>query len=214
MTRHTRTCCSRPRTSSESTGSRQDLLGGERLGRVADQDGARLGQGLQARGDIHHVAHRGVLSGARHVADDDFAGIDADPQSQGTVEVGLLVDETCERFVHLQRSADRSVGVVLVGHGCPEQREDPVSEHLVDAPTEGRDVGDQALEAGVDQALDPLGVEVFGQRGVADEVSEHDRDDPPLLGRRRRHLVAARRAEPGAVGQRGVARSAGRHINA
>ncbi len=190
----------------------EDLLGSERRGRVTDQDAAGLGQGLEARGDIDDVTHRGVLGGARHVADDDFAGVDADPQSERTVEVGLLVDEAGERFVHLQRGTDRSVGVVLMRHGRPEEREDPVSEHLVDAAAEGRDVGDQALEAGVDQTLDPLGIEVLGQRRVPDEIGEHDRDHPTLLGGGRRHLLTTGRAEPGAVRQRGVARGAGGHI--
>ena len=163
----------------------QDLLGGERLGRVADQDAAGLGQALQPRGHVDHVAHRGVLGGARHVADDHLAGVDADPQL-GADRRGRVARRRIARAISCICSAARigSVGVVLVGHGRPEQREDPVSEHLVDPAAEGRDVGDQPLEAGVDQPLDPLGVEVLGQRRVPDEVGEHDRDHPTLLGGR------------------------------
>ena len=113
--------------------------------------------------------------------------------------------------MHLQRRADRTVGVVLVGHRGAEQGEDAIAEHLVDPATEGGDVGDQPFEARVDQPLDPLGVEVLGQRGVAHEVGEHDSDHPAFLRDCRRHLLATGGAEPRAVGQRGVTRRAGGH---
>ena len=66
--------------------------------------------------------------------------------------------------MHLQGSPDRPVGVVLVRDRSSEQREDPVAEHLVDATAESGDVGDQPFETGVDQPLDPLGIETLGQR--------------------------------------------------
>ncbi len=189
----------------------QDLLGRKRRRRIADQDATRIGQGLQPRRDVDHVAHRGVLRRAGHVADDDLARVDADAQLQRPIEVGLFLDESRERRVHLQRCANRPVGVVLMGHRGAEQGEDAIAEHLVDPAAEGGDVGDQSFEAGVDQPLDPLGVEVLGQGGVAHEVGEHDGDDTALFRDRRRHLLAARRAEPCAVGQRGVTRRAGGH---
>ena len=65
--------------------------------------------------------------------------------------------------------------------GCPEQREDPVAEHLVDAATEALDLVDQFDECPIYQAFHPLRVEVLGQRGVADEIGEQDGDDAAFL---------------------------------
>jgi hypothetical protein len=113
--------------------------------------------------------------------------------------------------VHLDRGPDRTIGVVLVSDRRAEQREDAVAEDLVDTTAEGGDVGDQPLEAGVDQPLHPLGIEVLGQCGVADEVGEDDRDEPPFFSDGGSDLVTARRAEACAVGQRCVARRAGGH---
>ncbi len=161
--------------------------------------------------DVDHVAHGGVFGGTGHVPDDDLAGVDTDAQLQRTVEVGLLGDETGERVVHLQRRPDGPIGIILVGDRRAEQREDAVTEDFVDTAAEAGDVGDQALEAGVDQALHPLGVEVLGQCGVADQIGEHDRDDTTLFGSGRRHLVPARGAEACSVGKRGVTRRASGH---
>ena len=58
-----------------------------------------------------------------------------------------------QRLLHPQRGAHRTLGVVLVGDGRAEQREDAVTEELVDPAAERRDVVDQALEARVDEPL-------------------------------------------------------------
>ena len=78
--------------------------------------------------------------------------------------------------------------------GSAEEGDDGVAQQLVDAPAELLDVGHEALEARLDEALDALGVEVLGERRVADEVGEQHGDDPPLLQRQRdgHHRVAAR----------------------
>ncbi len=189
----------------------QDLLGGERGGRVADQDSTRLGQCLQPRGHVDDVAHRGVLGRSGHVPDDDFAGVDTDTQLQRAIEIGLLGHEAGKRLVHLHRCTNGPVGIVLVGDRSAEEGENPVAEHLVDATAERGDVGDQPLEAGIDQAFHTLGIEMLGQRGVADQVGEDDGDDSTFLGNRRRNLVSARWTEPCAVRKRCVARRAGGH---
>jgi hypothetical protein len=57
----------------------------------------------------------------------------------------------------------------------------PVAEQLVDPAAEQLDVGDQALERGVDEPLHLLGVEVLGERREAHDIGEQHRDDPALL---------------------------------
>ena len=104
--------------------------------------------------------------------------------------------------MQLERRADGPIGVVLVGDGRTEQRQDRVTEDLVDRAAERLDVDDQSLERGVDQPLQPLRIEVLRQARVADDVGEQHRDDTALLGRGRHHLVPAERAEARAVGQR------------
>ena len=95
-----------------------------------------------------------------------------------------LGDEAGERLLHAQRGAHGPLGVVLVGDRRAEQGDDGVAEQLVDAAAERLDVGDERLEARLDEPLDLLGVEVLGERRVADEVGEQHGDDAPLLDRR------------------------------
>ena len=121
---------------------------------------------------------------------------------QRAVGVELFLHELLERLMELQRRPDRAIGVVLVGDRCAEQRQDRIAEDLVDGAAERLDVDDQSLERGVDQSLEPLRIEVLRQAGIADDVGEQHRDDPPLLGRRGHHLVPAERAEARTFGQR------------
>ena len=115
-------------------------------------------------------------------ADEHLTGVDADPQLD-VVDRRLLGDEPSQRRVHLQPGAHRPLGVVLVGDRGAEQRHDRVAEHLVDAPAEALDVGDQAFERGVDEPLHLLRVAELGERRETDHVGEQDGDDPPSLGR-------------------------------
>ncbi len=189
----------------------QDLLRCERRRRVTDQNASRLRQCLQPRRDVDHIARRGVLRGTRDVADDHLTRIDPDPQLQRTVEIGLISHESSEGFMHLHRGSDGTVGIVLVGDRRAEQGQDAVAHHLVDSAAERRDVGDQPLEARVDQALHPLGIEMLGQRCVADEIGEDHGDHSTLLGDGGPDLVTTRWAEPCAIGKRGVTRRTGGH---
>ena len=174
----------------------------QRLGRFPDEHAAVRCQGLESRRRVDHIAHGGVV-GPGHRADEHFAGIDADTHldlAGGLVAVlDVFGDESSERFLHAQGGADSPVGVVLVGDGCAEEGDDGVAEDLVDATAEGLDLGDEWLEVGLDEAGHGLRIEALGERGVADEVGEQHRDDPPFLDRDRRILrrCTARRTEPG-----------------
>ena len=98
------------------------------------------------------------------------------------------------------------LGVVLVGHRGAEEGDDGVADDLVDLPAERVDVFDQALEAGVDQLLDLLGIRSLREGGEADEVGEEDGRDPAFVGSGDEGVAAAG-AEPGLCG---CLRSAGR----
>jgi hypothetical protein len=171
--------------------------------RWAQRDGGRTRehptgrrQGLQARRGVHDVAHRRVV-GAGEDPHQHLAGVEADAHLDRPVEAGLA-DDARERVLHPQRGPRRALGVVLVGDGRTEQGDDGVTEQLVDTAAERLDVGDEPFEARVDEALHALGVEVLGERGVADEVGEQHRDDAPLLERAigLRDRAPARRTEP------------------
>ena len=127
-------------------------------------------QRLQPRRRVHDVAHRRVV-GPGEDADEHLAGVEADAHLDRRVGAGLG-DEAGQRVLHPQRGPHGALGVVLVGDRRAEQGDDGVAEQLVDAPAERLDVGDQPFEARLDEALHPLGVEVLGQRRVADEVGE------------------------------------------
>ena len=69
-----------------------------------------------------------------------------------------LGGERGERLVHAQRGPHGPLGVVLVGDRGAEQGDDLVADDLVEPAAEGGDVGDEPLEAVVDEALHLLGV--------------------------------------------------------
>ena len=100
--------------------------------------------------------------------------------------------------MHPERGPDRPLGVVLVGDGRAEQGHDLVADDLVEPAAEGGDVGDEPLEAAVDEALDLLGVGRLGERGEPDQIGEQDGGEAALVGPDHEG-VAAGRAEPGLV---------------
>ena len=140
-------------------GDRRRAQGG---GGAADQHAAGRGQRLQPRRRVDDVAHRRVV-GAGQRADEHLAGVDPDAHLDRRLDAGVL-DEAAQRLLHPQPGPHGPLGVVLVGDGRAEQGDDGVAEQLVDAPAEQLDVGDQPLEAGLDEALDVLRVAVLGER--------------------------------------------------
>ena len=117
-------------------------------------------------------------------------------------QIRLVGDELLEADVQPHRRPDRPVGVVLVRDRRAEQRDDRITQHLVDRAAERLDVDDEALECPIDHALQTLRIEVLRQAGVPDDVGEQHRDDTAFLRRRRDHLVTAERAEARIIGQR------------
>ena len=68
-----------------------------------------------------------------------------------------------------------------MGGGRTKQGDDAVAHHLVDHPTERRDVAGQQLETAVDHTLDVLGIAMLGQCGEPNDVGEQGRDDTTLI---------------------------------
>ena len=94
--------------------------------------------------------------------------------------------------MHPQRGAHGPLGVVLVGDRRAEQGHDLVADDLVEVAAEVDDVGDERLEAGVDEAFDLLGVAAGRERGEADEVGHEHGDEAALVGRGDQALTAFR----------------------
>ena len=91
--------------------------------------------------------------------------------------------ELGERLLHPQRGPHRPLGVVLVRDRRAEQGDDLVADDLVEPAAERGDVGDEPLEAVVDEAFHLLGVGVGREGGEADEVGHQHGDQPALVGR-------------------------------
>ena len=160
-----------------------DRVGGERERRLADDHPARRGHRLQPGRGVDDVAHRRVL-GAGQRPDEHLAGVDPDAHADVDATVGGRAGHRAgQRLLHLQPGAHRPLGIVLVGHRCAEQGEDPVTEQLVDPTAVLGDVVDQPGEAALDEPLGLLRVHELGERGEPDEIGEQHRDDAPLLVR-------------------------------
>ena len=198
---------------------------GEVLGRPRDEDVTGLRRGLQAGSDVDRVTQGRVLVAqvAPDVPDDDRPGVDAGADRE--VDAALRLQLACEllgRGDHVEASADRALGVVLVGHRGTEEREHRVALELRDRALVAEDGRAHELEGLVDDRGPILGVHALEDRRRADDIGEQRghglalagelrlahllderrrggrREAAPQLGLgrvRRRHRVAAVRAE-------------------
>ena len=85
-----------------------------------------------------------------------------------------------------ERRAHGALGVVLVRDRRAEHRHHRVADELLDRAAVALELGAQARVVRREHRAHVLRVEPFGARRRADEVGEEDRDDLPLLARRRR----------------------------
>ena len=177
--------------------------GGE--GGRPDDHLTRSGERLEPLRRVDDVAHDGRIAAGPHRADEHLARVHADAYLHPDAEIGR---ERRERAVHPQRGPHRPLGVVLVRHGCPEQGHDLVAHDLVEAAAEGDDVGDERLEAGVDQAFHLLGIARGREGGESDEVGHEHRDQAALVDRGNQTLSALR-AKACAFGHGQAARRTG-----
>jgi len=154
------------------------LGGAER--RLVDEDAVRRRSGLQACGRVDDVTRRHAFArlGSSTERDERLARGDADTH----LEVTLLG----ERIPDRERSANRSLGIVLVCDGRAEDGHHRVANELLDRPTEALELRAQARVVGLQQPPYVLGVHALGAAREADEVAEEAGDNLALLALRRR----------------------------
>ena len=116
---------------------------------------AGLAELLQSLRGVHDVAHRGRVAAGAHRADEHLAAVHADAHLHRDLDLG---GDALHRLLHAERGAHGPLGVVLVGDRRAEQGDDLVADDLVEPAAEGGDVGDEPLEAVVDQTFDLLGI--------------------------------------------------------
>src|SRR5439155_10566313 len=100
-----------------------------------DEDGhpLQLREPLDARGDVHRVADRGVLAPAWRpdVAEHDSARVNPDTHAEWRFAVsGTLAVEFVEGPLHRQRAAYGPLGVIRLRDGRPEVHHQPVAQVL------------------------------------------------------------------------------------
>ncbi len=147
-----------------------------------DVDVAGLAEILQARRDVHRVAHDGKLAHHRSVqiARDHEAGVDADPERQRQRALDVAGVTRC-RLAHLHRGRHRRGRRLRGLDRKAEDRHQTVAQILVDdAAVTARDPLQHAQAPGHDGigALDPG---VGGQRPRADDVDENHGRTPPIV---------------------------------
>jgi hypothetical protein len=186
----------------EAQGLVANLVACGLVGRRTDEHLAGQRHRLEAAGGVHDIAERGVIAAGPQGADEHLSGVDPDADL-GTDP--MQVAQLGEGLLHAQPGAHRPLRIVLVRDRRAEQRHDRVPDDLVDLAAERVDVSCEALEAEVDEVLDPLGIGGLRERRESHEVGEQDRREPSFVGSGHER-VATRGAEPGALGRCHAAR--------
>ena len=140
------------------------------VGVAVDQDASRRGQLLQTRGQVHHVADRGVglPLGADEAGDGQARG-DADPHGPRVVAGGhalLQLDGGQHRLDPIGLAVERRAELA---HGS-------VAHVLIDMAAVGHDDRLDVGQVAVEIANDELGRPLLGVVGEAAQVREHHRD--------------------------------------
>ena len=79
-------------------------------------------------------------------------------------------------LLHAQGGIARADCVILVGHGCPEERHDPVAHHLIHRALVAMDGLHHSLEDRIENLARFLGIAIGEELHGALEVGEEDRD--------------------------------------
>jgi hypothetical protein len=164
---------------------------GHAASHVIDEHGSGRRDRLQPRRRVDRVAqHHPLALGAelhRGVAGQD-AGADA--------ELGHLdlLAERSDRLGQRQRSPHGPLGVVLARDGGPPHRHHRVADELLDRPAIPLDQRPAVVEIAAQQVSHLFGVAVLAEGREPDQVSEQNRHQPPLGGRRLSGLERSRSA--------------------
>jgi hypothetical protein len=185
----------RPRHSPERLGTPvfgDEQPGGLTLHGRGHEHRSRLGQALNARGDIgrfpEHFARRVNHHRTR---------IKADAGDELRRLAGVPRVQVSKRALDEKRSARRAFGVVLLRLRIAEQRHQPVAQPLEDMAAKVDHYLRRLVEISVDQVAPVFGVELRGERRRSDKVAKHHRDRTALgVGPRSR-------PRPGGHGWRG-----------
>ena len=142
------------------------------LGRLPDEDRAGLGDALDPRGRVDEVArdHALALGADRHGR---LARQDSRARPQAGVEVG-------DRGDQVERRANGTLGVVLVGDRRAPDGHDGVADELLDGAAVELDQTTAGVEIAREELARVLGVAVFGSRCETDQIREQDGDQPAL----------------------------------
>jgi hypothetical protein len=133
--------------------------GGLALHGRGDEDRARLGGALDARGDIGRVAEH-LTSRVDH----HLTGIKADPRLKfWGAFAGVSSVDWDKRPLDGERGAHRALGVVLLRVRIAEQCHQPVAEFLQHMAAKSRHCRGSLVEIGVDDVAPVLGVELRGK---------------------------------------------------
>ena len=192
------------------------LVGDRRRGygarNIVDEHGARLGDGLQARGGVDRVADDQALG--------DGVELDRRPSGEHPGAEPQLESEPVAERRHrghqVERRPHRPLGVVLLGHWGTPQGHHGIADELLDPPAVGGDDPARGLEVLRKHLPHILGVACLAEPGEPGEVGEQHRHLPALdrggghdcgqsgSGPRRRGAAAVGRAPgPGACRTRG-----------
>ena len=152
----------------------------EREGGFSQQDLARSGGLLEARGDVHRVPRRDPLvAGPGH----DFAGVHPDPAGEGDPVIAAeVVVQRVERRAHVGCRPHRPERIVLVDLGNAEDRHDRIADELLDGSAVTLDGGPHRVEEALHHSSQRFRVEPIAHRGRADDIAEDDRDRLASLG--------------------------------
>ncbi|HEX4011812.1 MAG TPA: hypothetical protein VHX62_17455 [Solirubrobacteraceae bacterium] len=155
---------------------------------VADDDRGRRGDRLQPRGDMRRLAHDRQRLARRprtHLAGDDQAGVDADPDPQGdAMPARQLLVERAQPGEDAQPGVDRPPGTVLLGAGIAEVRQQTVAGPLGGVTAELLDGRAAGLAIAGQDIAEVLGVQRLRQRCGPHDVAEHQRQMAAMHGAR------------------------------
>ena len=146
--------------------------------RLTDHEGARIGDLLEAGGEVRGLADDGVRVGSArraHRGTDHEPGVDGDADPKVDAEaIPGLIGHRVECLKQVEAGSDGATGVVFVGDRVPEVHEDAVA----DVPRDVALVAPHHLVARALVAAQHLAhdfrIVVLAQRGRAHHVAEHD----------------------------------------
>lgn len=149
-----------------------DDVGGEKHRLLADEDLTRGRLLLKSCCRVHHVASGERI---RASADDGLARMHPGPEREFDAKARpQRVAQADKRLMHLQRTTNRALRIVLVQSRNAEDGNDGVPHELLYRAAELLDDGPHSSEIRALDALNRLGIQAFPERRRADKVAEEN----------------------------------------